>query len=52
MKNLTILYDQGQADIQWIKDFEKEYNISLPKSYRDLMLKHNGVRFDQDTSVF
>lgn len=49
MKNLTILYDQGQADIQWIKDFEKEYSISLPNSYRNLMLKHNGVRFDQDT---
>lgn len=49
MKNLTILYDQGQADIQWIKDFEKEYSISLPNSYRNLMLKHNGVSFEQNT---
>lgn len=49
MKHLTVLYDDGQANIQWIEDFEKEYNISLPKSYCDLMLKHNGVSFIQDT---
>lgn len=49
MIKLNIGYDYGISDIEWINDFEKKYNISFPKSYCDLMLKHNGVRFEQDT---
>ncbi|MDO4894457.1 SMI1/KNR4 family protein [Moraxella sp.] len=44
MKQLKILDDNGQADIQLIRDFEKEYNITLPNSYVELISKHNGLR--------
>lgn len=44
MKQLKIIDDNGQADIQLIRDFEKEYNITLPNSYVELILKHNGLR--------
>ncbi|STZ64303.1 SMI1 / KNR4 family [Moraxella lacunata] len=44
MKQLKIIDDNGQADIQLIRDFEKEYNITLPNSYVELISKHNGLR--------
>lgn len=45
MKQLKILDDNGQTDVQLIRDFEKDYNVTLPISYVELVLKHNGLYF-------
>ena len=47
-RNLRIYRDYGKANPKDIVEFEKKYNICLPKSYKELMLEHNGVRFEED----
>ena len=47
-KHLKIYRDEGQADVKDIEAFEKKYNICLPKTFKELMLKHNGVSFEED----
>jgi len=44
-RNLKILTDYGKIDKWYIEQFEKQYNICLPKTYKELMLEHNGVYF-------
>jgi cell wall assembly regulator SMI1 len=46
-RNLTMFDDEGQADIKNIEAFEKKYNICFPKSYKGLMLEHNGAYFEE-----
>ena len=48
----TIRYDDGKIDEWYIEEFEKKYNICLPKTYKELMLEHNGVRFEEDNFDF
>ena len=42
-KHLHIYRDYGLIDKQYIEDFEKKYNICLPKTYKELMQKYNGA---------
>ncbi len=51
-KHLHLLYDSGSIDEWYIKDFEKQYNICLPKTYKELMLTHNGASFYEGTFNF
>lgn len=51
-RSFRIRYDEGKADIWYIKEFEKKYNICFPKTYKELMLEHNGVRFEEDNFDF
>jgi len=51
-KNFSIRYDEGKTSIKDVEAFEKKYNICLPKSYKELMLEHNGVRFEEDNFEF
>ena len=46
-KHLHIFHDYGSIDKWYIDDFEKQYNICLPKTYKELILKHNGGSFDE-----
>ncbi len=51
-KNLTIFYDNGEIDIWYIEEFERQVGVCLPILYKELMLKHNGVRFKEDNFNF
>jgi len=46
-KNLGIFDDYGEIDIWYIEEFQRQVNICLPATYKELMLKHNGVSFDE-----
>lgn len=48
MKKLNILADKGEAELKLIQDFEKANHIKLPKSYINLMLKHNEPYFNEN----
>ena len=48
-KQLTIFRDNGKIDIYVLEEFEKDVGFLLPKTYKDLMLKYNGLRFHEDT---
>jgi len=51
-RKFTIRYDDGKADPKDIEQFEKQYNICLSKTYKELILEHNGVRFEEDNFDF
>ena len=42
-KHLHIFQDDGAINSKYIEDFEKQYGICLPKTYKELILKHNGA---------
>ena len=44
-KHLHIFDDYGAIGKKYIEDFEKQYNICLPKTYKEFILKHNGGSF-------
>ncbi|WP_228270494.1 SMI1/KNR4 family protein [Acinetobacter guillouiae] len=45
MKNLTVMYDFGTVSECLLLDFMKNYGLTLPKKYIELIQKHNGVQF-------
>ena len=47
-RHLTVFRDYGDIDKWYIEDFEKRFGYILPDTYKELMLKHNGVRFEED----
>ena len=51
-KHLHIFHDYGSIDKKYIEDFEKQYNICLPKTYKEFILRHNGGSFEEDTFDF
>jgi len=51
-RNLRIYRDYGKADPKDIEEFEKKYNICLPKTYKELMLEHNGAKLEESEFDF
>jgi cell wall assembly regulator SMI1 len=51
-RHLTIFQDDGNADIQHIKEFELQHLICLPETYKELILKHNGADFKESSFNF
>ncbi len=47
-----IFKDQGFVDIKIIENFEKEIGLNLPNEYKNLISKHNSVRFIHSTLKF
>lgn len=45
MKDLTVMYDFGTVSESFILDFMKNYGLTLPKKYIELIQEHNGVQF-------
>lgn len=43
MKDLTVMYEFGTVSESFILDFMKNYGLTLPKKYIELIQKHNGV---------
>ena len=51
-KNLTVYTDNNEIDIYFIEEFEKEFGYLLPRTYKELIIKHNGVSFYEDNFNF
>ena len=51
-REFSLYFDYGKADPKDIEEFEKKYNICLPKTYKELMLEHNGVNFKEESFDF
>ncbi len=51
-KHLTIFYDDGVVDSWYIENFEKTINFSLPSTYKELIMKHNGAGFFENEFSF
>jgi hypothetical protein len=47
-RHLHIYREYGEIDEWYIKDFEQKYNICLPKTYKELIMKYNGIKFEED----
>jgi len=47
-REFSLYFDYGKANPKDIEEFEKKYNICLPKTYKELMLEHNGVNFKEE----
>ena len=45
MKDLTVMYDFGTVNESLLSEFMKNYGLTLPKEYIELIQKHNGVQF-------
>ncbi|OOF45943.1 SMI1/KNR4 family protein [Rodentibacter trehalosifermentans] len=51
-RNIDIWYHEGRGNINTILDFQKRFNIILPSSYKELMIKYNNPKFEQDSFDF
>jgi len=51
-KHLTVFSNEEEVDIWYIEKFEKKVGYCLPKTYKELMVKYNGVRFYEDYFSF
>lgn len=47
-----VLTDYGSIEVSIITDFAKEYRVTFPPSYIELLSKHNGVHFVQNDFDF
>jgi hypothetical protein len=48
MKQKDIYRDRGKADPLLLDEFEQEFNIKLPSSYRELIQEHNVLYPDKN----
>ncbi len=43
MRNLEIFHDSGEVSLCFIDEFERDFEIKFPSSYRDLITRHNEL---------
>ncbi|BFM18645.1 hypothetical protein R50073_48280 [Maricurvus nonylphenolicus] len=43
MKKLEVFHDSGEIDPLFIDEFERDFEIKFPSTYRDLIARHNEL---------